>query len=155
PAAPLKLTITSASDEARAAALACADAVDNYRLDTAREKCADAIAKDPQLALAHALLAEATLAPDAARKSLMEAQAALEHRAVSEGERLLVGGVRAMREGKLSDARRLLDALCGMLAGELRAFFYRGRLRQRVGDLEGALADYTHASELDGKYGPA
>ncbi|MCS6912493.1 MAG: tetratricopeptide repeat protein [Myxococcota bacterium] len=149
-----RLTVTTPVEAARTATLACIDALDNYRLEAARELCGEAVAKDPQLALAHALLAEATLVPDAARKILVEAQEALSKRPVSDGERLLVLAIRAMRENRLGEARRHLDTLCSILAGEPRVLFYRGRLRQRVGDMEGALADYRRAVEVDDKFGP-
>jgi tetratricopeptide (TPR) repeat protein len=75
---------------------------------------------------------------------------------VSPGERLLIGSWRAWKEARLGDARSGYDQLCGMYAGEKRAFLRRGLFRQvALGDLEGAVADYKKAVALDEKYGAA
>src|SRR4030095_6192862 len=60
---PTPFVITTDIETARADALACADALENYHLDVARTRCADAIAKDDKLALAHLWMAMAAPPP--------------------------------------------------------------------------------------------
>lgn len=153
PAEPAKLALTTSNEEARAQALLCLEALDNFRMEAARARCGEAVAKDPLLALGHAFLAEAQ-SGDEARRGFLEAQDALQKRSVSEPERLLLMALRALHDNRLAEARHALDELVAAVPGETRAYVYRGRLRQRLGELDGALADYNHAAELAPKYGP-
>ncbi len=147
-------TITTTNDAARADALACADALENYHLDAARAKCTDALAKDADLALAHLWLAMASNSPSVAATELTKAgESAVK---ASAGERLMVGAYRAWREARVADARKLYDELCTTYSGEKRAFLRRGLFRQvALGDLDGAVADYRRAVALDDKYAVA
>lgn len=146
--------LTTTNEAARADALACADALENYHLDTARQKCADALAKDDSLAMAHLWMSMAANSPTVAAAELARASE-LGARA-SQGERLYIGGWRAWRDGRMGDARSGFDQLCASYPGEKRAFLRRGLFRQVVlGDLDGAVADYRKAIALDEKYGAA
>lgn len=155
PPAETKLSFSAASDEAKTALLACIDAVDNYRTESARQRCADAAAKDPQLALAYALLASVAPSPAAAQKRVTEAQEALGKRPPGDAERLYIEAVLAQVEDRRPAARAALDALVQQLPAERRGYLGRGLFRYRVGDLDGALADLQKATELDAKFGPA
>lgn len=154
PPGPARLDLTTTSGEARAATFSCGEALDNYRLDVARRLCAEALAKDPELALAHAFAAEAAPTLEAAVKALDQAEEAMRKRPPSPGERLLVAAIRGLRLGRYQDARQALEALQGVLSADRRPYVYRGRLRHRTGDIDGALADYKKAGELDAGYGP-
>ena len=151
-ATPAKLVLTTANEAARADALGCADAIENYHLDTARTKCAEALAKDPGLALAHLWMAEAAATPAIADSELVRASEAVVR--ASSCERALVEGYRAWREARVQDARRAYDALVGQCGGDRRAFIGRGQFRQvALADLAGAVEDYRQAIALDDKVG--
>lgn len=151
-AAPAKLVLTTTNEAARADALACADALENYHLDGARTHCAAALAKDPELALAHLWMAQAALTPAIARTELDRAGALAEK--ASPCERAFVEGWRAAREARTVAARRAYDQLVSLCGGERRAYIARGQLRQSgLGELEGAVEDYRKAVALDEKVG--
>lgn len=155
PAADAKLVLSTPVEEAKAALTACLDAHDNYRTETARLRCGEAVAKDDKLALAYAVLAQLAATPGQAQKRLGEVQDSLSRRPPSEPERLLIEAFVAQVEDRRPAARAALDALVGQVPGERRAYYYRGLLRYRFGDVDGALADFGKATELDAKYGPA
>ncbi len=147
---PARLTLATRSIEVAQLVTACANALDNYHLDVARKKCGEALAKEDTLAFAHYLLAQAD-APDVANKELQRASELA--KGASRGEQLFIDSYRAMLQARTSDAKRSYDELVKTLPGDARASVARGQFRQSaLGDLDGAVADYTHAIELDGKY---
>ncbi len=145
-----RLALPARNEAAVTATWACADALDHLRPDVARIRCGEALAKDDAIAFTHLLLSMAQ-APELARNELGRA---LElERYASNGERLFIEAWRAQVDGRLADARRLHDQLVQALPGEPRAFVQHGRFHQLVlGDLDGAVADFHHAAELDPKY---
>lgn len=148
---PPKLMLATPVEAAANATWACADALDRHRPEQARKHCGEALAKDDKLPFAHLLLSQAE-APDLARNELIRA-ADLARRA-SPGERYFIDAWRAQVNGQLAEARRLYDALVAALPGEPRAFVARGRFKQSAGgDLDGAIADFRQAGELDPKSG--
>ena len=155
PAEPVKLVLTAASDEAKAALWACLEAVENYRSEQARVRCGDALSKDPQLALAQVLLAQVAPTAAAAKKRISDANELLARRPLPEIERLLAEALLAQLEERRPAALAALDALVGSLPGDKRAYHYRGLWRYRSGQLDGAQADFERATQLDSKYGPA
>ena len=52
-----KLTLTTTSEESRTALTSCLDALDHFRTELVRQRCADALDKDDKLTMAHALRA--------------------------------------------------------------------------------------------------
>jgi len=147
---PARLTLATRSMEVAQLVTACANALDNYHLDVARKKCGEALAKEDTLAFTHYLLAQAD-APDVANKEL--ARAAELAKSASRGEQLFIEAYRAMVQARTADAKKAYDELVRTLPGDARALVARGQFRQTaLGDLDGAVADYTHAIELDGKY---
>jgi hypothetical protein len=154
--ATAKLALSATTDEVKGLLQACLDASDNYRTETARAKCTEAVTKDDKLALGYALLAQLA-GPNRTvmQKRLDEAQDALQRRPPSEAERSLLEAIMAQLQERRPAARAALDALVAQVPGERRAFYYRGLLRYRVADFDGALADLQKATELDGKFGPA
>jgi tetratricopeptide (TPR) repeat protein len=152
PAPPARLALTTTSEEAAVLTWACADALDRGHPAEAQKKCADAMAKDESLALAHALAARATT-PEQAR---MEIDRAVElAKRAQAPERLLVDALRAERDGRTADAKRLLDQVVLAVPGESRPRLWRGRIKRAFGDLEGAARDFQSAVELDPKSAPA
>src|SRR4051812_19572932 len=148
--APARLTLATRSMEVAQLVTACANALDNYHLDVARKKCGEAPAKEDTLAFTHYLLAQAD-APDVANKEL--ARAAELAKSASRGEQLFIEAYRAMVQARTADAKKAYDELVRTLPGDARAAVARGQFRQSaLGDLDGAVADYTRAIELDGKY---
>jgi tetratricopeptide (TPR) repeat protein len=146
---PPRLVLATQSEAAAMAATACVAALENRHLDAARAKCGEALTRDPSLPFAHLLLAEAE-PPEQARAEL-ERAAELAHRA-SPAERLFVDAARAESDGHVATAHQLYDQLAAMVAGEPRAFLVRGRFRQAfLGDLDGAIADFRKALELEPK----
>ena len=149
--AQVTLELSTASAAGKAAALACADALDNFHLDLARQKCTEAIAADDNLALAHLWLAQAAATPE---QSIAELGKAVDRFSkASPGERALVGAMKAWRDARIADAQRGYDEAVLALGAEKRAFVARGQFRQvALGDVTGAIADYRKAVALDGKY---
>ena len=147
---PARLTLATRSVEVAQLVTACANALDNYHLDVARKKCGEALAKEDTLAFTHYLLAQAD-APDVANKEL--ARAAELAKGASRGEQLFIESYRAMVQARTSDAKKSYDELVRTLPGDARAMVARGQFKQTaLGDLDGAVADYARAIELDGKY---
>ncbi len=147
---PARLTLATRSMEVAQLVTACANALDNYHLDVARKKCGEALAKEDTLAFTHYLLAQAE-APDVANKELQ--RAAELARSASRGEQLFIEAYRAMVQARTADARKAYDELVRTLPGDARARVARGQFEQSaLGDLDGAVADYTKATELDPKY---
>jgi len=150
PPAPARLTLATRSMEVAQLVTACANALDNYHLDVARKKCGEALAKEDKLAFTHYLLAQAE-APDVANKEL--ARAAELSKGASRGEQLFIDAYRAMVQARTADAKKAYDELVRTLPGDARARVARGQFEQTaLGDLDGAVADYTRATELDSKY---
>ena len=148
--APARLTLATRSMEVAQLVTACANALDNYHLDVARKRCGEALAKEDTLAFTHYLLAQAE-APDVANKEL--ARAAELSKSASRGEQLFIESYRAMVQARTADAKKAYDELVRTLPGDARALVARGQFRQTaLGDLDGAVADYTRAVELDAKY---
>jgi hypothetical protein len=148
PPPPARLTLSTTNEAAQAATWACADAADRSRLELARQKCGEALAKDESLAVTHALLS--TVAPPELAKSEMDRAIDLSKRA-SLPERLLVEAIRAERDNKPAEAKKLLDQLVQAVPGEARALLWRGRWKRSAGDLDGAIHDLKQASLLDAK----
>ena len=152
PAAHLnRMALTTTSDAARADAIACAAALENNHLDTARAKCGEAVAKDDGFALAHLWLAQSLWSPEAQQA---EARKALERmNRASPAEQLYIQGWISWREGRTAEARQAYDGLVGAADGEPRAYAARGQLRQSLGDVDGAVADFEKATQVDDKLG--
>ncbi|HEX6837862.1 MAG TPA: tetratricopeptide repeat protein [Polyangia bacterium] len=150
PPAPARLTLATRSMDVAQLVTACANALDNYHLDVARKKCGEALAKEDKLAFTHYLLAQAE-APDVANKELQ--RAAELAKSASRGEQLFIDAYRAMVQARTADAKKAYDELVRTLPGDARARVARGQFEQTaLGDLDGAVADYTRATELDPKY---
>jgi len=148
-----RLTLRAKTPEAAQLTWACADAIDSGHLDAARARCAEALAKDEDIALLHVLLAQLHPA-DVARSELLRADEL--GRRASPGEKLFVDAKRAQLEGRTGDARPLFDALVSILPGEPRALVARARfLKEALRDGDGAVADLQRAIERDPKYGVA
>jgi predicted Zn-dependent protease len=148
PPAPAKLTLSTTNEGAQSATWACADAADRSRLELARQKCGEALAKEETLAVAHAFLS--TVAPPELAKTEIDRALQLVARS-SVPERILVEAIRAQREGRTADGRKLLDQLAQAVPGEPRALLWRGRMKRLAGDTAGAVHDLKKAIELDGK----
>src|SRR5262245_61753529 len=148
PRPPARLTLSTTNEAAQAATWACADAADRSRLELARQKCGEALAKDESLAVTHALLS--TVAPPELGKSEMDRALDLSKRATLP-ERLLVEAIGAERDNKPGEAKKLLDQLVQAVPGEARALLWRGRWKRSAGDLDGAVHDLKQASQLDAK----
>jgi tetratricopeptide (TPR) repeat protein len=127
--------------------------MDNFRYELVRLRCGEAIEKDDKLALAHALLAQLSNLPLVQKRHITAAKEIT--RQVSEGERLFTEGLLALAEDQRQVARAAFEALVGQLPGDKHAHHYRGLIRYRFGDLDGAQADFRRALELDAKFGPA
>jgi len=150
PPPPARLTLATRSVEVAQLVTGCANALDNYHLDVARKKCGEALAKEDTLAFTHYLLAQAD-APDVANKEL--ARATELAKSASRGEQLFIEAYRAMVQARTADAKKSYDELVKTLPGDARALVARGQFRQTaLGDFDGAVADYSKAIELDGKY---
>jgi tetratricopeptide (TPR) repeat protein len=148
-----RLQLATASEAAAQATWACADAIDHHRLELARAKCGEALAKDDSIPFAHLLLAQAQ-APDLARTELKRA-VELAKRA-SPGEHYFIEAWRALTEGRVADARKLNDQLVNVLPGEPRAYVARGKFRHfGLGDLDAAVIDFRKAAEIDPKFAAA
>ena len=146
------LTVTAKNDAAKEALFGCLDAMDNFRPDLVLKRCQEALEKDDQLPLAHALLAQVSAS---AKKNKHLAAAKTIVREVPGGERLFTDGMIALAEDQRAVAKAAFYAFVEQLPGEKRAHYYRGLLRFRFSDLEGAEADFRKAIELDGKFGAA
>jgi hypothetical protein len=152
PPPPPKLTLSTTNEAAQMATWACADAADRGHVELARQKCGEALAKDETLAVAHALLS--TVAPPELAKTELDRAGDLARRAPAP-ERLVVEALRAQREGKPADARKIYDQLAQYVPGEARVPLWRGRLRRAAGDLDGAIADFKRVAQIDPKLGIA
>ena len=133
--------------------MSCLDALDHFRTELVRQRCADALDKDDKLTMAHALLSQASISPTVQKKHIAAAKES--PRTLSEGERLFIDGLVALAEDQRQVAKAVFEALVTQLPGDKRAYYYRGLLRYRFGDLDGAQADFRKAIELDEKFGPA
>ena len=146
------MTFTSKSPEAIAHMQKGEMLADNQRQDEARAEFAEALKLDPDFAAARAALGQSTPGPE----GLKEIEAAAASKDISEPERLMIEGVLAGRRGETSAA---IDSR-GVLPGS-------ARLGARTSDnwvscssisgmiLDGALASFSKATEVDPNYGPA
>lgn len=145
-------TFSASNDAAKQALSDCMDAMDHFRSDLVRQQCGLALEKDDKLRLAHALLSQVT--PPRAKKKHIEAAKNATGQ-VTEGERLFAEGMLALAEDQRQVARAAFFALAALQPNEKRVYHYRGLIRLRLGDLDGAEADFRKTLELDAKFGPA
>ncbi len=147
-----KIPVTTASEEARELYLMGRDLQDKIRATDAREYYEQAVAADPNFAIAY--LALANTAPSAKEffDNLNKAVAAVDH--ASDGERRLILATDAGVKGEPPAQREHLGQLVSSFPNDERAHtalgnYYFGRQEWDV-----AVGHYTHATEINAEFSP-
>ncbi len=148
-----KVAITTDSDEARALFLKARNLAEKLRAADARPVYREAIAKDPNFALAYFGLANAAGSNDEFFENLEKAVSLIDN--ASQGERLMITGLEAGVKGNPDKQLDLYKELVHSFpederGHQLLAGLYFGRQ-----DYEAAIKHYAHATEINPEYSPA
>jgi Flp pilus assembly protein TadD len=141
-----EVPITSSSPEARALVKTALSHIDNVHIADAVAALKKAIALDPDLATAHALLA--TLSPpDEAKKEIALAQRNVAK--LSEAEQVQIEGIAAGIAGDNAKARELQVRLAEVAPGDFRAHNALGTTALGDRDFKKAQEEFEKAIELN------
>ena len=148
-----KISVTTASEEARKEFLAGRDLSEKLRLTDSIQHFDKAIALDPNFALAH--LNRANVSPTG--KEFFEHL----HHAVSladkasDGERMLIQAAEAGANGNPTKQKEILDKLVAAYPNDERAHFNLGGYYFGQQDYGNAITHYKHATEIAPDYSTA
>jgi tetratricopeptide (TPR) repeat protein len=148
-----KVAITTDSDDARALFLRARNLAEKLHAADARPIYREAIAADPNFALAYFGLANAAGSNDEFFENLEKAVSLVDR--ASEGERLMITGLDTGVKGNPEKQLELYKELVGSFprderAHQLLAGLYFGRQ-----DYEAAIKHYSHATEINPEFSPA
>jgi len=147
-AAGRTISVTTKSEEARAAFESGRDLFENIRHGEAVEKLEKAIELDPEFAQAHALLGFAT--PD--KEGLAEIERAVElSKTLPPAEHLYVKSFLLRRTGKRDEYVAAIRKLADMAAGDPRAHIALALVQQDLGELDAAQQELERAIALGPK----
>ena len=148
-----KVSVTTASDEARALYLRGRELADQLRQHDARQLFAQAAAKDPNFALAHYSLAQAAATNKEFFEHLNRA-VALSDKA-SEGERLMIRTLEAGANADRAKALSYAEELVAKYPQDERAHFILGNAYNGRQQYDRAIAEYKKAIEIAPNFSPA
>lgn len=148
-----KVAITTDSDEARALFLKARGFAEKLHAADARPVYREAIAADPNFALAYFGLANAAGSNDEFFENLEKAVSLVDR--VSEGERLMITGLDAGVKGDPEKQLELYKELIGSFPNDERAHQLLAGLYFGRQDYEAAIKHYSHATEINPDFSPA
>lgn len=148
-----KVGITTDSDEARALFLTARDLAEKLQAASARPVYREAIAADPDFALAYFGLANAAGSNDEFFENLEKAVSLVDR--VSEGERLMITGLDAGVKGDPEKQLELYKELVGSFPNDERAHQLLAGLYFGRQEYETAIEHYSHATEINPEFSPA
>ncbi len=135
------------------------DAVRNGAFLQASKALEQAVAADPDFALAHARLAEAYTEldyTDKAKDELLRVSSLVPDRSqLPQLDKLYLTGINNTVTRDFSDAVQAFAELAGLTPDDAHAFVDLGRAYEKTDDVEKALANYLKATTLDGQYATA
>ncbi|MFQ5602400.1 MAG: tetratricopeptide repeat protein [bacterium] len=145
-----EIAITTKSDEARKIFIEGRELFDNIRFDEAREVFSQAIAKDPEFALAH-------LYRSFTSTSAMDFQKHLEHALnlksqVSEGEKIMIQAIQANADNNPMKGIELFEQLAKNFPEDKRVQSFLGNLYAGQDQDDKAIARYENAIAIDQDY---
>jgi tetratricopeptide (TPR) repeat protein len=148
-----KITITTASEEARKEFLAGRDLSEKLRITDSIEHYDKAIALDPNFALAH--LNRANVSPTA-KEFFEHLKHAVTHSdKASDGERMLIQAAEAGANANPTKQKEILDKLVAAFPNDERAHFTLGGYYFGQQNFAQAISHYKKATELAPNYSTA
>ena len=148
-----KVAITTDSDEARALFLKARNLAEKLHAADARPVYLEAIAKDPNFALAYLGLATAAGSNDEFFENLEKAVSLVDH--ASHGGRLMITGLDAGVKGNPEEQLELYKELVHSFPDDERGHQLLAGLYFGRQDYEAAIEHYTRAIEINPEYSPA
>jgi tetratricopeptide (TPR) repeat protein len=146
-AADGKIPITTSSEDARRAYLQGRDLAEKLRATDARRLYTDAVARDPNFALAHLGLANTA----GTNKEFVDAvtRAATLAAGASEGERLMIRAVEAGLKGDPAGTLTRYKELVKLFPNDERALTLLGNAHFGRQEYDNAIAQYTRATAIN------
>ncbi|MEM6928265.1 MAG: tetratricopeptide repeat protein [Myxococcota bacterium] len=154
PAGPAIVTVTTRSDEARAAYDEALVAQDNFRTVSAVRGFEEALAHDGKFPLAKARLG--ALTPDNDGVALLrEAHEDARRRKIPAAEQVLIEALLALAEGEQARSEALMEQVVELAPGEWRAHMQVGNAAYAREDYDRALSALDETVALQPDAGPA
>jgi len=145
--------ITTASDEARALFLEGRALLDDLHFIDAHAKFVEAVAADPDFAMAHVMAANTSLTAEEFFVSVGKASAAAA--GASEGEQLYVKALVAASENDQTAQGEALKKLVSTYPKDARTHMTLGNFMTGQQDFASAAEHFTHATQIDPNYAGA
>lgn len=148
-----ELPVTTSSPEARQLFVQAMDKADNLELQAALKLVDQAIAKDPDFAMAYLLRANVVASFSAVRENIEKAVSLADK--VSPGERNLILGSKAQADGDMTGTKLHLDALATEFPNDKRVILRLGRFQRAIGNERQAAVLFLKATTLAPTFAPA
>lgn len=145
-----EIAITTGSEEARAVYLRARDFQERLRALDANRLYKEALAKDPEFALAHLGVANTAISNEEFFAALDQAMKRVSR--VSEGERWLIEATRAGATAQPDRQRMLLEKLARAFPRDERAQTLLGNYEFGLQDYPAAIAAYERAVAIDPRF---
>jgi tetratricopeptide (TPR) repeat protein len=148
-----ELPITTTSPEARRLFVQAMDKADNLELQAALKLVDQAIASDPEFAMAYLLRANVVASFSSVRENVDKAVSLVDK--VSPGERNLILASKAQSDGDMTGTKLHLDALATEFPNDKRVILQLGRFQRLLGNERQASVLFRKATTLDPSFAPA
>ena len=152
-AAPEKMPVTTASDEARAAYIKGLGLYDNLKFSDAHAAFGEAAAADPDFAMAYAMSAQSSLTAADFFTAIDKAKAAAP--SASDGEQLYIKALAAQADNDVAGQRAALQDLVAVFPKDERSHFTLAQFLFGQQDFEGAITHLKHATGINPDFAPA
>ncbi len=147
-----KIPITTTSEEAKKEFLTGRDLIDKLRLQNSIQHLENAVAKDPNFAIAYFQLAQAAPTAKGFFENMKHAVAHSDK--ASEGERLLIMGFQAGVDADQPKQKEMYEKLVAAYPKDERAHFVLGGYYAGLQDNAKAVEHYTHSTMIDSNFSP-